>query len=118
MIELKGIYYNDGKHSPMAVLVQFDGQILYVWHLTDPFFRLRSSSQFVVKQIKKKAEKIIKFPDGAFIESENAEALDILMQKSNRTRTSKGQTICSKSTMIFIALLILLLIGAGWSIFI
>lgn len=117
MIELKGIYYNDSKHSPVAVLVQFDGQVLHVWHLTDPFFRLRSSSRFVIKHIKKKAEKIIKFPDGAYIESENVEALDMLTQKINRKCTSKSQTTCSKATIIFIAVLILLLIGAGWSIF-
>lgn len=118
MIELKGLYYNNSKKSPMAVLVQYDGQFLHVWHLTDPFFRLRSSSRFVVKHTNKKGGKIIKFPDGAYIESENENALNELMEKITSSCASRRWAPCKKGTLLFITFLILLLIGAGWSIII
>lgn len=116
MVELKGIYYNDSKHSPMAVLVQFDGQLLHVWHLADPFFRLRSSSRFMIKPVKKKREKIIKFPDGACIECENTDAFDTLMENVCHSITSNRSLFLRNGTLIVIAALILILLGASWSL--
>jgi hypothetical protein len=116
MIEFKGIYYNDNKKKPVAALIQFDGQLLHVWHLTDPFFRLRSSPRFAVKRTNKKEGKMIKFPDGACIETDNNHALETLMEKINASHASKCRVPCKKGAIVFIALLILLLIGAGWSI--
>lgn len=115
MIELKGIYYSDSKHGPMAVLVQFDGRLLHVWHLADPFFKLRSSSRFTIKPAKKKREKMIKFPDGACIQSDNIDALDTLMENTRHSITSNHSLFLKNGTLIVIAALILILLAAGWS---
>lgn len=89
MIELKGIYYNKIEHDPMAVLVQYDGRLLHVWHLTDPFYRLRSGSRFAIKSKQKTEAKVIQFSDGAHIETDNIEALNTLMEKIGSIYASK-----------------------------
>ena len=118
MIEFQGLYYSGGNKNPMTVLIQFDGRHLHVWHLADPFFRLRSSLRFTVRPLNKKSGKMIKFPDGAYIKSEHDHDLNRLMEKTNVFCASRGRIPCKKGAIVFIACMILLLIGAGWSILI
>jgi hypothetical protein len=46
MIEFKGKYFQFAKAVAVDALVQFDGVLLHVWHLSDPFHRLFSSDEF------------------------------------------------------------------------
>lgn len=116
MIELKGIYHDTSKRNPLAVLVQYDGRLLHVWHLTDPFYRLRSGSEFVIKSMKNRG-RVIKFADGSSIETENTDALNMLFDKLRRVKSLKLKSIFKKGSILGAVTLFFLLIWIGWAVF-
>lgn len=77
MIEFKGTYVQNGN---MDVLVQYDGVLLHVWHLADPFYRLISSDVFQIGRSNFKSYHTIRLPNGGYIETDNLQAVDLLMQ--------------------------------------
>lgn len=81
MIEFKGTYVQKIKSSNMNVLVQYDGVLLHVWHLADPFYRLISSDVFHIGSANLKSNQIIKLPNGGHIETDNHQAVDLLLQR-------------------------------------
>ena len=116
MIELKGIYHNSINKNPLSVLVQYDGQLLHVWHLTDPFYRLRSGSRFSIKPKNKKSEKVIKFPDGASIETENTDALESLQIMICHSHGLKLNAYFQKWKSLGMGVAFILLFWVGWLI--
>ena len=81
MIEFKGTYVQKVKSSDIDVLVQYDGVLLHVWHLTDPFYRLISSDVFHIGSANFRSNQIIKLPNGGIIKTDNHHAVDLLMQR-------------------------------------
>jgi len=81
MIEFKGTYFQQVKSGAMDVLVQYDGVLLHVWHLADPFYRLISSDVFHVAGSAFKPRHIIKLPNGGRIVTDNGQAVDMLQQQ-------------------------------------
>jgi hypothetical protein len=73
MIEFKGRYFQFPKAQPVAVLVQFDGVLLHVWHLPDPFYRLFTSDEFQIARSIGKAHHIIKLPNGGRVETDDTQ---------------------------------------------
>lgn len=80
MIEFKGTYFQQMKSNAMDVLVQYDGVLLHVWHLADPFYRLTSSDVFHVAGSGFKPHHVIRLPNGGRIETDNGQAVDLLQQ--------------------------------------
>jgi hypothetical protein len=114
MIELKGKYYDTSNRNPLAVLVQYDGQMLHVWHLSDPFYRLRSGSEFMVKSMKNRGQ-IIKFSDGSCIETENNDALNLIIDKLNRVKALKLKSFYRSSSIVGGIFLIMVAIFLCWA---
>ncbi len=78
MIEFKGFYYKKGLSTPHSVLVQFDGVVLHVWHMSEPFHRLLTSDVFRLSLSMGKRKKYIKLPNGGKIETDDSRALNRL----------------------------------------
>jgi hypothetical protein len=119
MIELNGFYYKKAQNSEaIPVLAQFDGRLLHVWHLSDPFYRVRTSKKFRICSTKNETLKTIRFQDGACIETDNLEILDRL----DASARSSIPTRCCKTALgrhgtICVAILILFMLSAiGFSI--
>lgn len=73
MIEFKGKYFQFPKAKPVSVLVQFDGVLLHVWHLPDPFYRLFTSDDFHITNALGKPNHIIKLPNGGRVETDDTQ---------------------------------------------
>lgn len=79
MIELNGFYYqNDNNNESIPVLAQFDGRLLHIWHVSDPFYRVRTSKKFRICVSKNGSCERIRFQDGARLETDNLEILEQL----------------------------------------
>lgn len=74
MIEFKGAYIDSNTKESKSVLVQFDGVLLQVWHMADPFCRLLTSDVFRLQPSVGKSKRYIKLPDGNRIETDNVNA--------------------------------------------
>jgi hypothetical protein len=74
MIEFKGAYFNKATNESKTVLVQFDGVLLHVWQMADPFCRLFSSDVFSLQASIGKGKRYIKLPNGGKIETEDINA--------------------------------------------
>ncbi len=81
MIEFKGTYSPQKNQDKIAVLVQFDGVLLHVWHLAEPFYRLLSSDVFQLPWSLSKGQRCIKLPSGGKIETDDQDALTLLRSK-------------------------------------
>jgi hypothetical protein len=84
MIEFKGTYYKTNVMASQSVLVQFDGVLLHVWHLSDPFHRIFASDVFRVHTSLTRKKRFIKLPNGGRIESDDIDAL-VQLQTSSRS---------------------------------
>ena len=83
MIEFKGTYFNESDKESRVVLVQFDGALLHIWHLSDPFYRLLSSDAFHVGYVRFNRMHRIKLPNGGRILTDDDAAISLL-RKRNR----------------------------------
>ncbi len=88
MIEFKGEYYHPYKTKPsQSVLVQFDGTLLHIWHMSNPFHRILSSDVFQIK----KGTRSIKLLNGGKIETDDMNAVVLLHAKCKQLPTRKKQ---------------------------
>ena len=78
MIEFKGTYSNESDNESHVVLVQFDGVLLHIWHLSDPFYRLLSSDVFHLGYIRMRKMHRIKLPNGGRILTDDDAAISLL----------------------------------------
>jgi hypothetical protein len=120
MIEINGFYYKKAQNNKtIPVLVQFDGRLLHVWHLSDPFYRVRTSKEFRICSSKNEALKMIRFQDGACIETDNHEILDRLNASSQSSMPKRCcKTVFGRHGTLCIVILILFMISAiGFSVF-
>lgn len=78
MIQFKGAYFNRATKESKAVLVQFDGVLLHIWQLTDPFCRLLTSDVFSLQPAFGKRKRYIKLPNGGKIETDDIIAFSSL----------------------------------------
>jgi hypothetical protein len=78
MIEFKGTYSNESNNESHVVLVQFDGVMLHIWHLSDPFFRLLSSDVFHLGYTRLNRKYRIKLPNGGSILTDDDTAISLL----------------------------------------
>ena len=90
MIEFKGAYYNGGTQKSKSVLVQFDGILLHIWQLADPFCRLLTSDVFRLQPALGKGKRYIKLPNGGKIETDDIGAFSSL-QASRRSKQAARQ---------------------------
>lgn len=113
MIEFRGTFYQGVKSDPMTVLVQYDGVLLHIWHLSNPFHRLFSSDEFRILGSFVKAEKIIRFPNGGHLETDDHQAFECLTRKCKDTL--RGTPYATKRNWV-LALLgsMALALGACW----
>lgn len=81
MIEFKGAYFNKTTNESKTVLVQFDGVLLHVWQMADPFCRLLSSDVFSLQPPIGNSKRCIKLPNGGKIETEDINAFVSLHAK-------------------------------------
>ena len=80
MIEFEGSFYQQSKVDPIGVLVQFDGIILHIWHLSEPFYRLLSSAEFRISSTFSNGCCAIKLPNGDRVETRDSRAVNLLSQ--------------------------------------
>ena len=81
MIEFKGTYSHESSSDSHSVLVQFDGVLLHIWHLSDPFYRLLSSDVFHLSYKQFGGSHRIKLPNGGVVETEDHDAMVLLHKK-------------------------------------
>jgi hypothetical protein len=79
MIEFKGTYHLISQADPVTVLVQYDGMILHVWHVSEPFHRLTLSDEFQISnRFISRSRSAIKLPNGSCIKTDDQGALEQL----------------------------------------
>ena len=81
MIEFEGTYSHESSAESHSVLVQFDGVLLHIWHLSDPFYRLLTSDVFHLSCKQFGGNNRIKLPNGGRIETDDHNAMILLRQK-------------------------------------
>ena len=81
MIEFKGTYSNESDRESHVVLVQFDGTLLHIWHLSDPFYRLLSSDVFHLGFARWNKMHRIKLPNGGRILTDDDTAISLLRKR-------------------------------------
>ena len=112
MIEFTGEYIRkSGSHS-QSVLVQFDGVLLHVWHMSNPFYRLLTSDVFRLPPAITSKKRYIKLPNGDRIETDNLNAL-MTIQTNHRAVTDCPNAI--KHTL-FLSLCGALLLFGVWTL--
>ncbi len=104
MIQFKGAYFNRATKESKAVLVQFDGVLLHIWQMTDPFCRLLTSDVFTLQPTFGKKKRCIKLPNGGKIETDDLSAFSSLMASR---RSHSGRSWLSPHLPIIV------FIGAG-----
>jgi hypothetical protein len=85
LIEFKGTYYSRSSKETQSVLVQFDGVLLHVWHMSNPFYRLMTSDVFKLPPALAGGRRQIRLPNGGRIETDDIDAL-VSLQSSRYTR--------------------------------
>ena len=78
MIEFKGAFYKNKSTPSQSVLVQFDGILLHIWHMSNPFHRILSSDVFDLPCSMGGKRRYIKLPNGGRIETDDVQALSLL----------------------------------------
>jgi hypothetical protein len=115
MIEFKGTYLHEPRSESYAVLVQFDGVLLHIWHPADPFYRLLSSDVFHLGYSRFKRVHRIKLPNGAHIETDDNAAMTMLRKRHHHVK----HRLQNHSMWIFGSVAVLLTLVAltgGWLI--
>jgi len=105
MIQFRGAYFNKATKESKAVLVQFDGILLHIWQMTDPFCRLLTSDVFTLQPTLGKKKCYVKLPNGGRIETEDINAFSSLTA-SRRTRQTCRSWFSPEGRLIW-------LVGAG-----
>lgn len=111
MIEFKGTYSDGSDDESRVVLVQFDGVLLHIWHLSDPFYRLLSCEVFRLGYARMNRMHRIKLPNGGRILTDDDAAISLL-----RKRYGDGLRHLLKNRMLLrsiAALLLSFLVFAG-----
>ena len=113
MIELKGSLQQGDRNKVLPVLVQFDGDLLHVWHLADPFYRLLSSDDFSIMVAGfGRPGGVIKTPSSHIhIETDDLHALQELKKSSDRLRRETKRKSIKLPLLFIAAAMICLLIG-------
>ena len=94
------------------VLVQFDGVLLHVWHMKDPFHRLLTSDVFRLPPSMGKRKRYIKLPNGGRIETDDFNALSTLQPDTCPVFFDSNRT-CQYFRIIAAGGVLLLLAGAS-----
>lgn len=85
MIEFKGTYVSQFTPDAVSVLVQYDGVVLHIWHLPEPFHRLVSSDEFRVTKSRIAGNRhTIKLPNGGHVKTDDCQAFERLRQTQKR----------------------------------
>ncbi len=111
VIEFKGAYYRKRHGVPLSVLVQFDGVVLHVWHMSDPFHRLLTSDVFRLPLAMGKRNRCIKLPNGGRIETDDLNALGTL-QSNTCSSLIRQEKILPYLKFVAAGAVLLLLVGA------
>lgn len=111
MIEFKGTYLNESDNKSHVVLVQFDGVLLHIWHLSDPFYRLLSSDVFHIGYARPNRMHRIKLPGGGRILTDDDAAISMLRKRHG----AWGHRLLNNSMLIrsIAALLLCFVVFAG-----
>lgn len=112
MIEFKGAYFNKATNESKTVLVQFDGVLLHVWQMADPFCRLFSSDVFSLQAAIGKGKRYIKLPNGGKIETEDISAFVSLNANYRSCLGVSSLRLLSKRNALRIACGLFALAGA------
>jgi len=112
MIEFKGKYCQRANEKSVVVLVQFDGVLLHVWHLPDPFYRILSSDAFQVAASFTRGQRCIKLSNGDRILTNDAPALDSLAQCHSGGGISNPSLL--KPTWVIAAISSISIVLAAW----
>ncbi len=113
MIEFKGTYFQSHKAEPIVVLIQFDGVLLHVWHLPEPFHRLFTSDEFHIAGLLGKTRHIIKLPNGGRLETDDTQTFKKL---ESTYKYIADKDINMLKNNLFFALLgsMAIILGAWW----
>ncbi len=115
MIEFKGTYSHESNGESHMVLVQFDGVLLHIWHLADPFYRLLSIDVFHLGYSRFRRMHRIKLPNGGRIVTDDDAAVTLLRKRHRQWK----HRLQDRGTWIFggVALLLTLVaLTGGWLI--
>lgn len=113
MIEFQGKYYQFAKSTSVDALIQYDGVLLHVWHLSDPFHRLFSSDEFRLDRSVFKSTTVLKLPNGGHVETDDTRALEQLALTHHCNPYSEPGIL--KQNWVFMLLgSITLVLGALW----
>jgi hypothetical protein len=93
MIEFKGAFYKNKTMPSQSVLVQFDGVLLHIWHMSNPFHRILSSDVFDLPSPMSRKRRYIKLPNGARIETDDMQALNLLQSNCRSRLTDKIHSV-------------------------
>lgn len=113
MIEFKGEYKKKGNNLPTPVLVQYDGVLLHVWHMSEPFYRLFSSDVFQVNQ-PFFSKQCIKLPIGGRLETENSEAIKLIENLKNCQTSKNHRPVHRKNRFMITLTSLLIILSAVW----
>jgi len=97
MIEFKGAFYKSKTTPSQSVLVQFDGVLLHIWHMSNPFHRILSSDVFDLPCSMGRKRRYIKLPNGGRIETDDIQALTLLQSNCRPWLANKVQGILPQS---------------------
>ncbi len=93
MIEFKGAFYKNKTTPSQSVLVQYDGVLLHIWHMSNPFHRILSSDVFDLPCPMGRRRRYIKLPNGGRIETDDIQALTLLESNCRPWLANKVHTV-------------------------
>jgi hypothetical protein len=109
MIEFKGTYSNESDDTSHVVLVQYDGLLLHIWHLSDPFHQILSSDMFHLGYTRMNKMHRIKLPNRGYVLTDDDAAISVL-RKRHVARSHRSL----KNSMLLCGIAVLLL---GFAVF-
>ena len=116
MIEFTGEYIRKSASHSQSVLVQFDGVLLHVWHMSNPFYRLLTSDVFRLPPAITSKNRCIKLPNGDRIETDNLNAL-MTIQTNHRALTDcPGAIVWPKKHILLLSLCGALVLFGVWTL--
>jgi len=113
MIEFKGAFYKNKTMPSQSVLVQFDGILLHIWHMSNPFHRILSSDVFDLPSSMGRKRRYIKLPNGSRIETDDVQALSLLQSNCRPQFTAKIQGILPHRYGLAVATGLVIVLTAG-----
>jgi len=113
MIEFKGAFYKNKAMPSQSVLVQFDGILLHIWHMSNPFHRILSSDVFDLPSSMGSKRRYIKLPNGSRIETDDVQALSLLQSNCRPRLTAKIQGILPHHYGLTVAIGLATVLTAG-----